>query len=276
MVSLGQTFLVLAPLLHSMNQRSWIPQNQSSESDTPEARYANQMIAERPPNVDMFRTAVYMRCILDNPDEPFKNLCLTSEQRNKITRILINKKLFDVPEVVNLRNKIKFYYQVSDILQKTYESNPSLDKKEFQNLSAKLDQYSIAALRECMHEKVGLKYLEQLALSYVELNVKEEWQTEAWWLAGSFKGAFSKKAWSEVSHVAREQFEKLACAFQNLGKKLYFQNDMGVQIDVIQESESKERSIQALKKAIEVYKIARKAMFKMPGIQEGLNCYRNL
>lgn len=273
MVNFTQIFPILYPINQTSNNR---PRVRLSDTDTPQVRCANQIVAARPANVNLFRSLFYTACILTNPFTHLINRRLTSEQREKITQILVDKKLFEVPAVVNLRKKVKFYYIVNDILQKTYELNPSLDKKEFQNLSAKLEQYSIEVLQECMHEEVGLRYLEQLALNYVKLNVKKEWHTEDWWLTGAYKGMFLEKALPEVSQVKREQFEKLACAFEELGKKLCSQNDISVQIEAIQKSDSEERSIQALEKTIAIYKIARNAMLKMPGILEGLDFYRGL
>jgi len=257
---------------------SYTPQVQLPETDTQEFRCAKRILIERPANANICSSLFSSFIILTNPFIHLENLRLTHEQREKISQILVAKDLFEVPAVKSLDKKITFYYGLNDLLQKAYELNPSfnqiLDKKELQNFSSKLEQYSIAALQECMHEHVGLKYLEQLALNYVELTVKEEWRTETWWLDKTIQYVFSKKAWQEVSQMAREQFEKLVCEFQDLEKKLCSQNNIDAQIEAIQKSGAEERSIQALKKAIEIHKIACNAMFKMPGIVEGRAIYR--
>jgi hypothetical protein len=113
------------------------------------------------------------------------------------------------PVVVDFCKKVICLHHMSLSLKKMCKLNGIFDKNQFERLSKAIDEYSTEALTEVMFERTGIASLKCMARTYLQVNLKESWETERWWINLTYETAYADDGLKQITHDKRERFQKL-------------------------------------------------------------------
>jgi hypothetical protein len=202
-----------------------------------------------------------------------KSKHLSPAQKEEINKIIFGdpvqrKKLFKPPEVLTFGQEINEAYLLKYTLKKIYTFNPGFDTNNFdsfKNASKNLKSDCIEAYRECLHSCVGLKLVEKLALAILEVNIKDDWRKDQWWLEKCCRDAALEIPLQDVSTKCRGKFHEILMLFNRQIENL-FDKSPEIANQIMANMDSQELNNKAIEKTLEIYDLAEDAMLKMRGI----------
>jgi hypothetical protein len=230
---------------------------------------------EWPPHADFFSTWAGVAYVYMYPTCYLENAKLTPDQKKRLKPMLeAAMTLFNTQPAKDLYQEIQKCYHLDYTLKNFYEVNRCLDKREFEKISAQLEECSIAAFEECEHEYGSVPLLGRFAKAYVEVNTKSEWNQHIWWLSAFYKHALVNKTLDEISHEQRNRFKLLADSFKVLEQKVLGKPSVKRQMEMALKTNNISKKITT--KSEKITSMACKALLKKPGFQEGLKMFDEL
>jgi hypothetical protein len=145
-----------------------------------------------------------------NPSIHLKSEKLTADQRERVNEIYKKKKLYslNVPEIQQLYKDIKSIHYSFYALRKIRQLNGTYSE-ELDDTLKDIERCSKEALVELMFETIGISTMQSMADAYLEVNLKDNWRTERWWLEPMYRHIFTEDGFKQITHDKRAKFMQI-------------------------------------------------------------------
>jgi hypothetical protein len=140
-----------------------------------------------------------------------KSTQFTAEQRERVLAVW-NRTRPSYQEdrvVVDFCLKVVTIHHLLLAINAIHKLKGICDAKQFEKVSKKVDEYSVEALTEVMYENTGIAYMKCMARAYLEVNLKESWQKEKWWLDPAYEYGFTDEGLKKITYDKRKRFHEL-------------------------------------------------------------------